>query len=423
MARLLILAAIIALAPSCAPRPWVAVARTGSLTDLQRSVEVASERRQFNDARTRSLAQVILEREIATATDAAAFDRVVGLQACASELYWPLNRRSKGIDDGAAAASLVLLEAGLQDPDERSLSFSHSSSGAWRAVAARSAVAPELRSRVYAALLDPDQRVRSAAIRTIQASPILADGKALTEVARLDPDDSLKVASLLALGDIGDLNSLLSVREFWDEMNQPARMAYLQALYAPASRSRGGARILTRIMESDESLEGVVAASLMCHEPAPSSGYAISRLLRAVHQGTTSERLVALASLPKGDTDAQVEIRKLALSNNPYLRVAALESWLSAPTLADGARRRLQFIAAGKDADAFEASRVLALNGDESSILRVNRRLFAPLAEQRIAAARLLLRLGRWGAVARALTDDHPLVRLTIACNVLSRSN
>jgi hypothetical protein len=276
---------------------------------------------------------------------------------------------------------------------------------------------------VYAALIDPDPRVRRAAIGAITANPVLADGRALAEVALLDPDASLKVASLLALGDIGDLDSLLLVADTWDEMIEPSRLAYLQALHAPASRSRGGVQILTRIMESNESLPGVVAASLLCREPAPSSGYAMSRLLQAMHQGTTSERLVALASLPAGETEVQLEIRKLAVSNSLYLRVAALEAWLKAPELADDARRRLQIIAAGKDADAFEASRVLALNGNESAILRMERRLSAPLAEQRVAAARLLLKAKRWGAVARALTDDHPLVRLTIACSVLSRSN
>ena len=213
MARLLILAAIIALAPSCAPRPWVNVARTGSLTDLQRFVEVAAERRQFNHARTSELAKVVAEREIATATDAEAYDRVVGLGACASELYWPLNRRSKGDDDGAAAATLVLLEAGLRDPDEHALSFAQSTSGAWRAVSVRSTVAPDLRSRVYAALIDSDRRVRQAALRTIEESPMLADGRALVQVARLDPDGSLREAALLTLGELGDLNSLLLVKD------------------------------------------------------------------------------------------------------------------------------------------------------------------------------------------------------------------
>ena len=405
---------------SCAPRPWIGVARTGSLTDLRRYVEVAAERRQFNAARTSELAEVVAEREIATATDAAAYDRVVGLEACASELYWPLKHRSKGEDDISAAASLVLLESGQRDLDESDLSYAHSKSGAWRAVTARAAFRPERRSQVYEALADSDLRVRRAAIRTINAGPMLADGRVLVEVARLDPDMQLRQSALSTLGEIGDLNSLLLIRDTWDEMTEPSRMAYLQALNAPASRIRGG-QILTRIMEADDSLEGVVAASLLCSESNPPSGYAVSRLVQALRQGTLSERLVALSSLPASEPELQIEISKFAQSDTPYLRVAALELWLRLPPHAEQAWRRLQAVAQSKDTDALEASRILAMKGDEDSILRLEQRLAAPFSGERIAVARLLLQLKRWGAVARALTDDHPAVRLATACNVLAQ--
>ena len=382
---------------------------------------MAAERRQFNAGRTGELAEVVAKREIATATDAAAYDRVVGLEACASELYWPLKHRSEGDDDVAAAASLVLLETGLRDLDESDHSHAQSASGAWRAVTARAATKPEHRSQIYAALIDSDPRVRRAAIRTIHADPMLTDGRELVEVVRLDPDMQLRQSALSSLGELGDLNSLLMVRDSWDEMTEPSRIAYLQALDAPASRIRGGAQILTRIMETEESLEGVVAASLLCREPNPSSGYAVSRLMQALRQGTLSERLLALSSLPETEPELQIEVSKLAMSDNPYLRVAALDRWLKTPSHADEARHRLQAIAESKDVDALEASQALAMKGDENSILRVEQRLGASVSGERIAVARLLLRLKRWGAVARALTDDHPAVRLAIACNVLAQ--
>jgi hypothetical protein len=84
------------------------------------------------------------------------------------------------------------------------------------------------------------------------------------------------------------------------------------------------------------------------------------------------------------------------------------------------AQERIETIAASQDVDAFEASRVLALRGDLSSIFRLERRLTAPLAQERIAVVRPLIRLKRWDAVAQALTDDHPAVRLATACNVLA---
>ena len=418
MARWLILAAIIALAPSCAPRPWIAAARTGSLSDLQRYVEVAGERKQLNQSRTTALAEAVAEREIATAGDAKAYERVTALGACASELYGPLLRRSKGSDDVAAAAALVLFETGLLE--ELPGSYAHADSGAWRAFATRLAVEPQERARVYDALQDPDRRVRLAAIKTIQFNPTHDDGRHLVEVARLDPETSLRQAALTALGDLGDFESLLAVRDFWDKMVEGTRLAYLQALNAPLARKRGGDQILTRIMESNESLEGAVAASLLYGHRSTSAGYAVSRLLHALHEGALSEKLLALASLPTNDPVVEEAIHDMVKANAVYLRTAALELYLKTPAGGPQALLRLQAIAASKDADAYEAARILALRGDQPSIARVERQLTAPLAAERLGAARLLLKIERWDAVARALTDDHPAVRLASACDVLA---
>jgi len=419
MARWLILVAIIAFAPGCAPRPWISAARSGSLTDLQRYVEIAAERKQLNQARTAELAEAVAEREIATASDAMAYERIAGLRSCAADLCWPLRRRAKGADDVAAAASLVLLEAGLLEELPASASLGRTDTGAWRAFAARMAVEPGQRARVYTALVDPDRRVRHAAIEAILSSPVPGDGRNLVEVARLDPDISLRRKALLALGETGEFDSLLEAREFWDSMVEASRLAYLQALNAPLARKRGGDMILTRIMESNDSLEGAVAASLLYRQRAP--GYAASRLLHALHEGSLSEKLLALASLSPSEPDMQREVLSIAQSDSPYLRIAALELTLKAPTEAGKALNRLQAIALSKDADSFEAAKILAMRGDEASIVRVERQLSTPLAAERLAAARLLFKVKRWSAVARALADDHPDVRLATACDVLSQ--
>jgi len=220
------------------------------------------------------------------------------------------------------------------------------------------------------------------------------------------------------LGDMGNFESLLEARDLWDKMTELSRLAYLQALAEPLARKHGGDAILTRIMDSDESLEGVVAASLLARPGSPASGFAASRLLRALHEGTRSEKLLALVTLPPGNPEVQRAMLELAQSDDVFLRTAALELLLKSATHADQALKRLHTIAASKDADAYEASRVLALRGDEPSIVRVERQLGAPHAADRLGAARLLLKIKRWTGVARALTDDHPAVRLAMACDV-----
>ncbi len=380
---------------------------------------MAAERKQLNQARTAQLAEAVAEREIATSSDAMAYDRVLGLGPCASDLYGPLRRRSRGADDIAAAASLVLYEAGLLDEVPRGVSQGRAVTGAWRAFTTRIAIEPDQRARVRAALVDSERRVRSAAIRAIVANPLPGDERALLEVVRLDPELSLRQEALRALGDMGELETLLDVREYWDNMVEASRLQYLQALNAPLSLRRGGEKILSLVMETDDSMPGVVAASLLVRRPAPEAGYAFSKLLRDLRGGTVSERLLALASLPPSDPDVLAEIRAMAKSDTAHLRTAALEVMLKLPGEAEQTLKRLKAIEASKDADAFDAAQILALRGDEPSIIRVEQQLGAPLAAERLSAGRLLLRIKRWRAVARALTDDHPTVRLAAACDVL----
>jgi len=178
---------------------------------------------------------------------------------------------------------------------------------------------------------------------------------------------------------------------------------------------------LARVMESSDSMEGVVAASLLFHDGTAARGYAFARLLRALHEGSTSEKLVALSALPSNDLEVQKQLEQFAKSNTPFLRTAALDVQLKNPGHASAARSRLQEIAASKEADAYEAARILALQGDAAALMRVEQQVSAPSAQERLGAARLLLKKQRWAAVARALTDDHPSVRLSLACDVLAQ--
>ena len=420
MARWLVITSFIVLAQACAQKPWVTEARTGNLANLQRYVEVAGKRHRFNRRAVKQLAEAVADREIATADDTEAYERILKLKACASDLYWPLHRRSQSQDEIAAAANLLLLDTGWHDSNERLRSFAKSTDGAWRAVSARAAEQPAMRTRVYQALVDPDARVRRAALMTIQANPLADDGKALLDVVRFDPDESLRASAMVALGETGDQQSVLLARELWDAMVEPVRLAYLQALDASPIRARLGSQILWRIMDHEDSMASVVAASLLFRGTKPVSELARGRLLHALRAGTSSEQLLALATLGSGGAENMPEIRKLALDGAQYVRVAALQLWLDSGRDVLDARRRLETISASRDSDALEAAQVLSLRGQADSIARMEARLTAPHADERIAVSRLLIRLERWDAVAKALVDDHPSVRLGTACQMLA---
>lgn len=419
MARSLIIAVSIAFCSACAPKPWVAAARTGSLAELQRYVEVGADRNQFDHSRTVDLAEEIAEREIETADDANVFDRILALEPCVSKAFWPLKHRSKRNDDGGAAASIVLFEAGFTEGLRDAAP--QIEDGAWRAYAVRLATTPDKRQFVYVALSDPDARVRRAALRVVQQSPLPTDGKELLKVVRLDPDPALKRTALETLGETGDMTTLVAARDYRDEMVETTRLAFVQALNAPPARRRGGEQLLIGILESNDSLEGEVAASLLFNDATASRGYARARLLSSLRDGSSSERLLALATLPPNDPEVRIEIQKFANGSEPYLRTAALELYLKQNFSAALASEHLQAIAASKDADAYEASSILALHGDANALARVERQLSAAESSERLAAARLLFKRERWSSVARALTDDHPAVRLALACDVITK--
>lgn len=420
MARWIAISSFVILVQACAERPWITEAHTGSLDNLKRYTEVAAERLQFDEKRIEQLALAVAERELATANDRNAYQRVLGLRPCVSELYWPLRRQSLKRSEASAAANLVLLDTGWLDSDQRLRSFGDDTDGAWRAVTVRASQSESLRPAVRRALLDPDLRVRYAAILTIRANPLPGDAGALFEVVRLDPDDSLRALAMTTLGDTGDRQSMLLARELWDTMDEPLRLAFLQSLALPAMRQEMGFEILSRVMQSDDAMAGVVAASLLYRSESRYARSALGRMARTLRAGTSSEQLLVLATLGMREAEEYPEVMRLAREEKPYVRVAALELLLDSGRDVASYRRRLEGIATSHDADADEANRALAQHGNSPAVERLAKRLSVQHASDRVAAARLLVKLKRWDSVSLALVDDHPDVRLATACQVLS---
>jgi hypothetical protein len=420
MAHWITITSFVVLVQACAERPWITEARTGSLANLKRYTEVASARHQFDEKAIERLAAAVAEREIATADDQDAYQRVLGLRPCVSELYSSLRRQSRKRNDTAAAANLLLLDAGWMDSDQRLRSFGDDTDGAWRAVTVRASQGQSMRPRVHRALLDPDSRVRHAAIMAIRANPMTGDGGALFEVVRLDPDDSLRTFAMATLGETGDQQSMLLARDLWDAMDESLRLAFLQALALPEMSKPLGFEVLSRVMQLDDAMTGLVAASLLYRSESRFSRSALGRLVHSLHSGTSSEQLLVLATLGMREADLLPDIIRLTREGVPFVRVAALGLLIKSGRDLATCRQRLQSIGTSRDVDADEANRVLAQQGNESAIGRLEKRLTGVLASERMAAARVLVNLKRWDAVASALADDHPAVRLSTACQVLS---
>ncbi len=420
MIRRWALTALLGLAQACAQRPWITEAETGNLANLHRYVEVAAARQQFDQARLEHLAEAVAAREIATADDADAYERILALGPCASALFWPLRRHSLRSSETGAAAALLLLDQDLIDSSQGLRALRGSSNGAWRAVGVRASQSPSLRHDAYGALVDPDPRVRRAGLMTLEGNASLQDGSVLFDVVRLDPEDSLRARALAILGETADIEAMLPVRELWDQMQAALTLAGLQALDSAPLRRTIGPELLSRILQSSDSMTSLVAATLLYRGPRPVPGAVRGRVVRALRHGSSSEQLVALATLGAGDEDAGPEIAQLAREGAPHVRVVALELLVQRNYDVNGSLERLRGIADSREVDAKAAQRALALMGDARSLERLKQHLTARSSMERLDAARVFVRLKQWNAVALALTDDHPEVRLATACDVLA---
>lgn len=419
MNRRLVLSSLLLLVQACSHRPWLHEAETGGLGNLQRYVDVAAQRHQFTPGDVRQLALAIASREVATADDPGAYDRILSLRACANELYWPLHRRSLMDDELAAAASLLLVDTGLHEAVHNEKAQLGATSGAWRAVAVRASTAADFRGSVRRALLDPDHRVRRAAVAAVQDNPLDGDGEPLLATARLDPEVSVRVAAIETLGELGDTRGLQTLRDEWGSMDEAPRLALLEAYHAPGVRRGLGTEWLNRTLQDDEDLPGVVAASLVYQ--FTSSGMARARLLRALQHGTASEKLVVLGVLRANEPASRPWVVELAMTSEPYVRVQALRSSVSAGIDVSPMLRRLKTIAFSSDSDAREALRVLTSLGDPVALAVLKGRLRAPHSLERLETGSIMLQLHQWDQVAQLLVDDHPNVRTTLACRVLAQ--
>src|SRR5690606_16723531 len=106
-----------------------------------------------------------------------------------------LASRAKTHDGVGAEAAMILLELDQLDGAER---FASDPDGAWRALAARDSAERQLARQKY--YLDPDERVRQAALLAAREANDETEIEHLLEVARLDPDPVTRSQAILTLG-------------------------------------------------------------------------------------------------------------------------------------------------------------------------------------------------------------------------------
>lgn len=401
-------------------RPEVRAALDGTLPQLQQEIAQAERAGPLSDARLSDLAYAVAEREIASAQGADGAQQLTLFRACSRELAPALDERAGRGDEVAAAAILILFDAGKRNGAELVTRYQEADSGAFRALAAHGALAEAhagLRRRYFT---DPDERVRRGAFEAAMKTPASGQLPDLIEAARLDPSPSNRARATKAVGRVGGEAAVLGLLDLFAAGDEQEQLAVLDAWSDPRSFPHGGERELGRALNKP-GLVSVSAASLLLRSN-DSRAAAVSVLARAISDGSDDERRVALMSAPLDERSIVEALDKASRNASPELKPLVLARLVELPGSAASARASLEKLAEDKGDAGLEASYTLARLGSLRAVQRVEQELSSPRGSRRLRAALLLVSIGKRQRLAPRLADQDPQVRASLACRLSGAS-
>jgi hypothetical protein len=368
------------------------------------------------------LAEAIVRRELRSARGNDALDRVQAARPCVSAAEPELRERTASFDDAGAAALLLLADAGKLSREPFVGRYARDARGAFRAVAARGSG-----SRAHASLrrgffLDPDERVRREALRAAAEAADPADLEAVLEAARLDPDGTSRSLAMRAVGRIGGERAVTGLADLWEHADETVKLAIIDAWAMSGVLDKGGRDALIRTAEAADSMGSVSAAAALVRAGGDAARIGRAVLIRAVREGTTEERVVAVELAPLPDPDVTVALDAAADSDDLAVRVAALGRLLQVPARRAVAITKLEAAAKGVDGAARQARLTLASAADSSVAPLLEHDLVTGAPSFRERAAIALFRLGKASRMATSLADPDPSVRMGVACSLVSDS-
>jgi len=411
---------------ACATTPPVRTALEGNLAQLKHDIAEAQRKRQLDRATVVKLARAVAERELMSASGADGAARVRTLRPCARTLEGTIERRADSGDDVAAELTLMLVEMHAADREALAKRFAQSSSGAFRAVAARALLKPgqtEQRRRFFD---DPDERVRRAAFTAAREVHEPGELTALLEAARLDPDPASKSLAASAAGSIGGQRAVLALKDIWAQADDSERIGIVDAWAERNSFVAGGERELAQAAESSGGLAPVSASLALARTFGSEAAPANARLRRYIAEGSDDEKRLAISSAPLDEENARA-IEEASQKASPELRAVALARLSLAAKYRSQAILGLRALANQKitsDAERHArdaAVRALARAGDPSVRATLVKDLNDPDPWTRKRAAEGLTDLDDYGDAATALGDDDASLRTDVACTILAR--
>jgi hypothetical protein len=410
------------LALGCGSPAVVETALRGDLPTLQRQIRDRQAAGDLDRDTVLEVARAVGGRELRSSKGEAAVQRVRQVRACAGALLPVLRDRAERLDEAGAEATLVLLETGRVAPAGLVDRYRDASDGAWRAVAARAAVAPQHGELRRSYVVDPDQRVRRAALAAAGVAHSSDDVDVLLEAARLDPDPLSRGLAAQALGEIGGSRVTLALRDYWPRADEATRLMFIESWARPAAYAAGGVGALIWVAETEGGLPAIAAARVLVEHGGEGRRVGLAVFLRAMHDGTREERRLALQVAPISDSDLRAELERSARDSDRGVEVMALARLVGDPGARARALPELRKLAGGKGSIAVQARAALAAARDASMIGPLEEQLRKGNSHDRRVAALALVALGRYASAALALADDDPRVRVEVACSMLTEA-
>jgi hypothetical protein len=408
------------LAVSCATTGAVESALHDDLATLRKKLAEEKRRGELDQGRVTRIAHAVAAREIYSGTGIPGARRIHSLRACSRPLLDDFGERAERFDEGGAEATLVLLASGRLSRPSLVERYADADSGAWRAVAARAATLPEFFARRREYFVDPDERVRRAALEAANEAPAALDEPALLEAGRLDPDPMSRSLAIRGVGALGGERAARGLRDLWERAEEDVRLAILGAYATRATYVAGGREALLREAEAGHGVTAVAATGELLRVDPGYRETAVALFVRALGDGDSEERHLAVLLAPLDHASVVAALKKIG-EGDPTVRVAALEKLAQLPKERARALEELRNLAKSSSAGE-EAHAALARSRDASVAPKFRGDLASKDELRREAAGRALVALGDYAHAATLLGDGSADVRVATACTILANN-
>jgi hypothetical protein len=212
----------------------------------------------------------------------------------------------------------------------------------------------------------------------------------------------------------------LALRDRYATADEGLRQSIVDAWSRPALAKAGGRRELILVAENERGAYAIEAGAMLLQMDGDAEARAIGKraLLRAMGDGLSRDRVLAIGRAPIAERDVMQALRSAARDADVPVKVAAwkrLTDVAETRTEAWGELRKLA------EAGVREALFALARAGDPAALERVAKEMMSSIdAEVRLSAMNVLIAAGRFASAANFLADANAGVRMRASCAVLS---